>query len=112
MNINPIREWLNTEWQSLLGMAHYNRERMYLPKPTSKNSQFAHDIITQVFETFANMPYKQSNAFFLRYILKLLWRDISDITGLSTRRNQQLLNIALASFGEAFKPIYDFSVKQ
>ncbi|MBM7616619.1 DNA-directed RNA polymerase specialized sigma24 family protein [Weissella uvarum] len=94
MNIQAIRKWFNTEWPRLLAMAHYNREYMYLPEPIGENSKFGHEIISQVFEIFLSMPYKQSNVIFLRYVLSLPLRDISAITGLTTRRNQQLLNIA------------------
>lgn len=110
MNIALIRKWLNTEWQSLLRIAHYNREYMYLPEPIAKNSKYAHDIVKAVFEILANMPIKQSNIFICRYVFMMSWHDISAITGQSIRQNQNLSNTALAYFGDAFKLIYDFSL--
>ncbi|MBS0949596.1 hypothetical protein JK159_04350 [Weissella minor] len=110
MNIQTIREWLNTEWQSLLRIAHYIREYMYLPEPIGKNSKYAHDIVKAVFEILANMPIKQSNIFICRYVFMMSWHDISAMNGLTRRQNLYLENKALTYFGYEFKPVYDFSI--
>lgn len=109
MNVQAIRAWLNTEFQRLLAMAHYNREYMYLPDPTGKNSQYAHDIVKLILDILAKMPIKQSNIFLCRYVFMMSWKDISAMNRLTRRQNQYLNNKTLAEFGEAFNPVYDFS---
>ncbi len=109
MNVKAIRSCLTTEWPRLLTMAHYNRDYMHIPAPTGKNSQYAHGIITAVFDILANMPIKQSTIFICRYLFMMSWNDISAMNGLTRRQNLYLENKALTYFGYEFKPIYDFS---
>lgn len=109
MNVDAIRTWLTTEWPRLLSMAHYNRDYMYLPVPTGKNSAYAHDIITTVLNIISTMPTREANIFICRFIFSMDWRDITAMNNLTVRRNQQLLNQTLNYFGDEIKPVYDFS---
>lgn len=109
MNTETVRIWFTTEWPCLLSMAHYNRDYMYLPAPTGKNSAYVHDIITTVLDILANMPIRLSNNFVCRYIFMMSWNDISTMNRLTRRQNLYLNNKALTYFGNEFKRVYDFS---
>lgn len=66
--------------------------------------------LSEILEAMQAVPERPREFLQYRYLQRLKWLEIEDITGYSSRSGQQLVNQGFISFTNAFIDTYDYRV--